>query len=61
MAYIRGVNVQCQQQGCKKVGDWELIGRTNATYGKFCKKHADKRLDELLAVEKRFTAEELGA
>lgn len=61
MAYIRGINVTCQEQGCKKVAEWELVGRTNATYGKYCKKHADKRLDELLATEERFTVKELGA
>ncbi len=61
MAYIQGLNVKCQEQGCTKVAEWELIGRTNAKYGRYCKKHADKRLDSLLEIEKKFTASELGA
>ncbi len=59
MAYLLTINTTCEESGCTRTATKQLMGRTNAKYGRYCEKHGKRRLDELLETERKFTADEL--
>ncbi len=46
MPYLRDLPT-CFYDGCTKAAVVELIGKQNASYGKYCRPHGDVKLKEL--------------
>jgi hypothetical protein len=49
MAWMRELDNKCRD--CQKLATHEVFGKRNGTYGKFCKRCAEKRLNDLKEFE----------
>lgn len=53
MAYKRQITRECIESCCSAPAKWEVFSRRNSPYGIFCRIHADRRVDNLRAEERR--------
>lgn len=52
MAYIREISEFCRRCPKQTIATFEVFNRTNASCGRYCKKHAEAKLRELQQTER---------